>query len=148
VTRVTPFVPSDYVEAHAALWTGGADFVDREAVARHYAASPAFSARLDGVLLASAGIDIHWAGLGTAWAIITPAGCQHYLRVHRAVLAGLRQIIADRGLRRVQAHVQADNFRARRWVEALGFAEEATLPAYGPSGESFVLAALIPKEAA
>lgn len=146
MTRVTPFVPTDYVEAHAAVWSGGCDFVDRAAAARYYAASPAFTARLDGALLACAGISVHWQGLGTAWAIVTPLGCRHALRVHRAVVRGLRQIIADQGLRRVQAEVDADHRPARRWVEALGFVEEAFMPSYGPSGEPFIRYRLIPKE--
>lgn len=132
--RVTPFAAADYIEAHAAIHTGD-DFVDRAAVARYYAAHPGYTARLDGQLLACAGIIVHWPGLGTAWAVWTPLGQRYALRIHRAVLAEMAGIVETYGLRRVQADVMADNAAAVKWVQALGFEEESYMPAYGPSGE-------------
>lgn len=132
---ITPFQAADYLEAHAAIHTGP-DFVDREATARHYATGPGYTARLDGQILACAGITIHWPGMGTAWALITPLGCRHPLRVHRAVKQGLASIVDGCHLRRVQAEVMAECAPAIRWVEALGFHAEHLMPRFGPSGES------------
>jgi hypothetical protein len=135
--NVAPFRARDYLEAYAAGPcqsigdpAGTAEALERDTVG--------FTGRLQGVVLACAGITVQWEGLGVAWAILSPLGRQHPLLVHRAVMRGLEEIIGTHKLRRVECAVARDFLAGRRWVEVLGFEPECECPAYLPDGSTAI----------
>jgi hypothetical protein len=94
----------------------------------------------DGRPLAAGGVLFPYGTptLAVAWALWTPRARAWPARraVHVTMVRHLRRITAHFKPRRLQAEVLADEPRARRWVEALGFTLESTMPAYGPQGQT------------
>ena len=109
-----------------------------QAAREHMTRGPAFSGFLGDDLAACAGVMIPWAGMGEAWAILTPLGRQHPMAVHRAIIRFLRSIIEHESLTRVQADAVAEFHVARRWLLRLGFRKESFMRRYGPDGRDFV----------
>lgn len=92
----------------------------------------------DNELLVCAGIMMPWQGYGISWALLSPNASKHPHFVHKAVLEGLHYFINRFKLRRVEANVNIQEEKARRWATHLGFREESVMPAYGPNGETFI----------
>jgi hypothetical protein len=141
--RVVPFEPAHYVAATQGqvLWQDAAE------VGRIWARSgPAFTALLDGEVLAVAGIALAlpWGGVGHAWAVVTPQARAHGVWLTRQIIRGLRAIVQAHRLRRVEADVVAGHERAEALVYALGFRDEHLMRAYGPDGVDFLRCALFP----
>jgi hypothetical protein len=143
---VRPFLPADYLAAAPALypWLDRPGYPTADRIAQGYLEGPAFSGLLDGELIGSAGVIIPWPGFGVTWAIITDLGRRHPVMIHRTVSRHLRMIIETQRLERVEATVLAGAPSHLRWVEALGFACEATMPAWGPQGETAYRYVLFP----
>ena len=138
--QVTPFRARDYLEAWALTRIGvprRTDPIDREWAARTYEkGGPAFTARLDGQILACAGLMVLWPGVASAWALISPLGAKgHGLALHWGVKRELEALIRLRCLWRVEADVEASNRLAIRWIRLLGFHEEGIRVRRGPLGE-------------
>ena len=128
---VRPFVSEDY-EALAGYPTGHS--------------LPAFTAWVDGERAACAGIALFpRARVGHAWAFVGPLGHRHGVFITRAVVRGLRAIIEDYGLIRVEADTLADWPTARRWLDWMGFEDEGMMRHRGPNGETMLRYALFPK---
>lgn len=100
-------------------------------------AGPAYTALVDGVPVAAAGVIQHWRGTGTAWLLISEGARRNLKFVYRAVLHGLIVIIQGHGFRRIEANVDAGLGAAHRLVQHIGFERESIMPKYGPSGETF-----------
>ncbi len=81
--RVVPFEPAHYLEATKG-WP--VLLASHEQSAEFYAKAnnPAWTALLNNAVAACAGVVIHYAGVGEAWAVWTPLGRQHVRQVHRA----------------------------------------------------------------
>jgi len=124
--HVTPYQPVDYLDANA--WSLAAT------VPGVVPSGPGYTARLHGQVLACAGIQIPWPGLGEAWAVIAPEGRRYPRYVHFAVRSGMRRLIAEHGLRRVEATVALDFDEGHRWVTLLGFVEDGIADGYLPDG--------------
>ena len=140
--EVRPFCPSDYLRVADLDGRYGPEL---EQTATSFAMSG--SARtlcLYGQPLACAGILIQWSGLGFAWAIVSALARQHPRALHGGVKLGLREMIEEHHLRRVEAVVLAHFWVGRRWLQALGFEEESLMPRYGPLGEDFIRVVLFP----
>jgi len=142
---VRPYVPADYLALTAPT---SIFFVAPEEAARQYAGHPAFTATVDGVPVACAGIVIYWPGVAESWAVLSDSGRAHGYFVTRSVLRGLVALVRKHRLHRVQAKVMAGFTEGRRWVQAMGFEEEALLRAYGPKREDMISYVLFPKEMA
>ena len=140
---VVPFEPAHYLEA-----VSGAPYEgDPEASAEvYYKAGPAWTGLVDGAVVACAGIMLLWPGLGEAWAVWTPRGRAHIRSIHRAVRDGMRDIVDDHHLRRVQAKVVEGFWEGRLWANHLGFNIEARMQKYGPNGETFDQLVYFPEE--
>lgn len=108
-----------------------------ELTRRLYEGSPGWSVFHGGTFIGAAGIAIPYAGLGEAWAILGPDARKHMLFFHRAVKRTMLDLVKTLKLRRLQCTVLADFQAGHRYVEALGFAPECLLRAYGPRGEDF-----------
>lgn len=137
---VTPFRARDYLETWLLTRFGVpriTDPIDREWAAQTYEkGGPAFTARLDGQILACAGLLILWPGVASAWALISPLGAKgHGRALHYVIARELGVLIRIRGLWRVECDVETTNIQARRWIRLLGFREEGVRVRRGPLGE-------------
>lgn len=103
------------------------------------ATEAAFSGFHGAVFLGCAGVAPMWAGVAEAWMLLTPKIEPFKLSMHRVCKRGLERAIEAYRLHRVQATVAERDVRARRWIEVLGFQNEAILRSYGPRGEDYIL---------
>jgi len=111
------------------------------------AGGPAFTGRIAGRIIGCGGLVLFaWPGVAEAWVMASSFASEHALSWHKTFQFMLTRMIADYDLYRVQAEVQADFTRGRRWIESLGFQSEGEMPRFGPNRETFVRYAYLPKE--
>lgn len=93
-------------------------------------AGPAFTAIEDGKILGCGGAMIYWPGRAEMWLLLGDAFYGKKFSGVKLVYGFLFTLMANHGLTRVEANVVADDGRARRFVEWIGFKEEGTMPKY------------------
>lgn len=142
---VRPYLPEDYLALLPAL---PVLFSPPSECAQMYAQHPSFSGEVAGQVAACAGLVIYWPGVAEAWAVLGPVGRENGYGVTRAVMRGLVTLVRRHRLHRVQAKVIPAFEVGRRWVEWMGFQEEAYLRDYGPNREDMLSYVLFPKETA
>ena len=114
-----------------------------------YENSPSWSAFCDYRFIGALGIMIPYKGFGEAWCMVSLPAVQaprHTLWFYRTVKERILGTARDLGLHRLQATVDTTNPLHLRFVEALGFAPEATLRMAGPQRQDFQIWALYPEE--
>jgi hypothetical protein len=94
-------------------------------------AGNAYSAYVPEGLLGCAGIGMREDGWPEAWMIGTALIDRHRVAFHRLVKGKLREIMAESGWRFVLASALADDRRARKWLERLGFVAVCPVVCYG-----------------
>ena len=95
------------------------------------ASGPAWTALDGGRVLGVAGLGQHWPGRSEAWCLIgRGVPPMAWVAIHRAVL----RVLADAGIRRVEATARQGFDGAGRWLKLLGFYPEGVMAAYGPDG--------------
>lgn len=106
-----------------------------DAMAAFHANHPASTLVHNDEPLVSFGITPIWDHSATVWAVFSDSAADYGAHVYRYA----KQFVADisEQFERVQCDVSADLHKARRFVEMLGFAEEAVMRKYGPNGEDF-----------
>ena len=97
---------------------------------------PCYTGIYKGKIVACAGFIEMWPGVATAWAVLVQSIPR--FAVHRAVKKGLATLIESCNYYRVQASVPVDHKAGIRWLEGLGFKQEAVMVKYGPNQEDFV----------
>lgn len=108
---------------------------------------PSFTGRINGKIAGCGGLILFsWPGVAEAWVMATTHAATYPVTWCRTFRFMLDKLVKDYSLRRVQAQVQEDFERGRRWIELLGFHSEGVMPHYGPNGEAFVMYAYFPKE--
>jgi RimJ/RimL family protein N-acetyltransferase len=101
---------------------------------------PCFSGAVAGEIIGSAGLIKVHDYRAIAWAILTNEAPKHFVSIHKAVKAFLK----DQPFIRVEAYVDEDFAAATRWVKALGFQLETEhLRYFLPDGRSAALWARI-----
>ena len=108
------------------------------------AAHPAYCAFYDGELVGAGGVIIPYRGVGEAWAMVLPGARACARDFHKAVKRGLRSIISEHGLHRVEAGVLADFVAGKQWAIRLGFKPEALRRMAGPNKENIITFAMFP----
>lgn len=94
-----------------------------------------------GDLVATGGVMIPWEGLGTCWFFLN--------RVYRVremfaiTLQQLAGIIRTYGLKRVDAHVDAEYAAGIRFARHLGFEPESLMRKWGPGGRDHYMMAIV-----
>jgi hypothetical protein len=132
VWALIPYVPN---------WPRAADHQPR------VRAGWAFVAELDGYLVAGAGMDETWPGVGYAWLVVIPGAQEWCARaLARALKRHLPRLIHTHRLWRVEANVHCQLSRALRLVEWLGFKRECIKEKWGPDGKDYHQYALITEE--
>lgn len=95
-----------------------------------YNGGPAFSAVVDGEIIAALGIIPQWENRAVAWGLIGTEARRHLLAIHRAVLRFLE--MSEYG--RIETSVATHFAEGHRWAQMLGFEREGTMRAYTPEG--------------
>lgn len=93
-------------------------------------AGPAFSAEVDGEIIAALGIIPQWQNRAIAWGLIGKKARRHLLAVHRAV----DRFLVMSEYRRIETSVATNFAEGHRWARMLGFEREGTMRAYTPDG--------------
>lgn len=122
--------PRDH-EAAAFAALGGADL----AAAACDEAEYAYTVMAGGAPVACIGCRVLWAGVGSAWAFLSPDAAKlAWKTIHGGVRMFLAQAFSSGEFRRIQTSVRADHEAGRRWAKHLGFIEEGWEYAYCPDG--------------
>ncbi len=142
--QILPFQP------HHIKWIGPAAH-DRETVGAlvenpNYgkmlaAMGPGFTAFQNGKAIGAAGLLFIWEGLAQAWAYLGTRGIGH--QEFRAMRDGLKLLMEEHRLRRVQTEVLTEHAAAHRMIQRLGFVAEGEMAAFGVKGETYTRYALI-----
>lgn len=100
---------------------------------------PGYTAKVDGEIIACAGIRLFWQGVGEAWALFSPKVKDLKLSALRNTRQYLALIIARNELRYVQATPKIDFPAGINFLQHLGFEKKCTLEGYAPDGTDCVL---------
>lgn len=131
----------DHVTGLVGLLPAGSYIGDRPTpqLARELVACGGWAA-VDRDILAIGGIFHMRPGTGHAWMWMARGWRRHA----RAITAEVLAVLAESGLRRVEAAVRCDFAPGHRWIRALGFECEAErMKAWGPEGDDFALYARV-----
>lgn len=104
---------------------------------------PCYSAFNGDDLVACAGVNILWPGVGEAWMVSTPNIFANKKFLHKSVKDILQRIINNHSLFRVQATVLFGFEKGRIWVERLGFKREGVMKKYDRDGNDYWLYAMV-----
>jgi RimJ/RimL family protein N-acetyltransferase len=107
---------------------------------------PAWTLWVDGRVIGCAGVMLLWPGVAHAWMLASPWLPRYPKTVVRAIQDGLARIIAEHGLVRIQAEVEATFTTGRRFARVLGFQEEGTMPKFGPTRQTYVRVAWVAED--
>jgi hypothetical protein len=105
---------------------------------------PKWEARaLDGEPAAVGGFVPIWPGLGSGWMWGTDRWDEVILEVTRAMKRHILPTLDARGVHRIECRPMANNDAAIRWLELVGFRQEAVTAQFGRGCQDFVLCARI-----
>ena len=90
----------------------------------------AFSAIMDGKVIACAGVLPLWENRGHAWALLNDNIKTNFVSIHRATA----RFLDTCRMNRIETHVDKDFGCALRWMEMLGFECEGTMRKYTSDG--------------
>jgi hypothetical protein len=100
---------------------------------------PCFTGLYYGKPMLSFGIIPIWPGLAEAWMIPDRDIGRVAVPLCRVARAFFNHCDTVMGLRRTQILVRSSNVRAVEWAKFLYFETEATLTAFGPDGEDYLM---------
>jgi hypothetical protein len=95
-----------------------------------YKAGPAYSAVVNGDVVACLGMIQMWEGRAVAWGLIGENAAPHLYSITKAIL----RVFDLHPFRRVETAVACDFQQGHRWAQMLGFEREGTMKHYTPDG--------------
>ena len=98
---------------------------------------------VDGEIIGVAGIDVLWEGVGDIWLMLTPAIYSHMKDGYRAIRDGMKKLIDDNKMRRIQSHGRVDFPACHNLFAHLGFEVEGLARKYTTDGVDCVLYAKV-----
>ena len=103
---------------------------------------PKWEARtVDGEPAVIGGFVPIWPGLGSGWMWGTDRWDEVVLEVTRAMKAHILPTLDRRGVHRIECRPMATNVSSIRWLELVGFHQEAVTAQFGQGRQDFVLCA-------
>ena len=132
----------DDLELRATIYSGSAE---QTAQLIHKIPGPKWEARTesDAEPAAIGGFVPVWPGLGSGWIWTTDRWDEVALEVTRAMKRHILPTLDARGVHRIEARPMASNKAAIRWLEIVGFKQEAVTAQFGQGREDFVLCARV-----
>jgi hypothetical protein len=100
---------------------------------------------LGDIVLACAGVNVFWEGVGSLWMRTSKQAEEHWLTTAKASKAFLALMQATFKFRRLQCTVKRESDLNLRFAMWMGFRPESVLRKYGPEGSDYVLLARISK---
>jgi hypothetical protein len=91
---------------------------------------PAFSAFVDGEIIAALGVIPQWENRAMAWGLIGGNARRHFVPLTKAIM----RFLEVTPHRRVETSVDSDFAEGHRWARLLGFENEGRMRAYTPDG--------------
>lgn len=105
----------------------------------------AYTLRVDGQVVAVAGLIMHWRHVGELWAVTSSLVTKYPVAFHRAIKLGLEELIETHKLHRVECTVLIGHKVSVKWLNRLGFEIEGIKRKYDPNGNDyFMMARIIP----
>lgn len=96
-----------------------------------------WSAEVDGLVVASAGLVPLWAGVAEAWMISGDEVDRHAIKIARTLRTMLEDTMWQRSIHRAQANIHSRFERALRLAEWLGFENEGLMRRFGVEGDDY-----------
>ncbi len=98
-------------------------------------------------VIACYGVCILWPGVASCWTLPNTKLVQKFpVKFHKSVMNALESCIDGFELHRVYTTVLKTFATSMRWLERMGFKEEAYLKKYGPNGEDMIQYAWIKED--
>ena len=101
---------------------------------------PAFTAVVDGQIIACAGLVEQWQGRAVAWLVTGPQTGRHVVAITKAAI---RFFEAHTEYRRIEGYVVEGNHRSAQWHKMMGFQIEGFMDAFTPDGKGAFMFAWI-----
>lgn len=89
---------------------------------------------VDGEIMGVAGIDMLWKNVGEVWLMLTPKIYEHLKEGYKCIRQGMKKLIEDNDLVRVQSHGRVDFPACHILFKHLGFKVEGFAKKYTPDG--------------
>ena len=147
MTEIRKYKPEDYMAIQRREFDliTFLNFPDPREIAENLANGVAFTGIVDGELITCGGIMKVWEGVGEAW-IVSASSVDHYpFTFAKIVVRGLRDIIKELKLERVQTTVDSKYLVSQKWLEWMGFVNEGRMRKY-INGRDFFRYALIKED--
>jgi hypothetical protein len=90
-----------------------------------------------------AGIDLLWEGVGDVWLMVTPAIDRQVKESYKCIRMGLKKLIEDHKLRRLQSYGRVDFKQCHTLFSHLGFEVEGLAREYTADGIDAIMYSLI-----
>ena len=98
-----------------------------------------FTGRVDGEIIGCAGIDILWEGVGEAWFVASPKVNENKRDSYACILKGLKRLIKENNLRRVQGYGRVNFPESHILFKHLGFEVEGKMRKYTHDGVDCIM---------
>lgn len=98
---------------------------------------------IDGKPECVAGIDMMWEGVGDVWLMITPFIDNHVKESYKCIRKGLKKLIEDNKIRRLQSYGRVDFAQCHTLFKHLGFEVEGLARQYTQDGVDAIMYSLI-----
>ena len=98
---------------------------------------------IDGKPECVAGIDIMWEGVGDVWLMITPFIDNHVKESYKCIRKGLKKLIKDHKIRRLQSYGRVDFAQCHTLFKHLGFEVEGLARQYTIDGIDCIMYAKV-----
>lgn len=105
---------------------------------------PSWTVREGDTILACAGVNLLWGGVGEAWMLTSAKISRHRFYFYKTLKNTFLGLVRTFRLHRVQADVERDFKASCNMMKHLGFHEESTMLNYGPNKEIFVRYVFLP----
>lgn len=129
-TRINVQTAQQYMHALADM---SADFGELSA------SGNAWTAEVDGEVIAIAGLLPQWENRALAWALLAQSAGTHFAPIHKSI----KRFLQASPFRRIEATVDVGFRPGCRWIEMLGFEIEGYMRAYRPDGGDMLLYARV-----
>ena len=98
---------------------------------------------VDDEIIGVAGIDMLWKGCGDIWLMLTPAIYKNVREGYRCIRDGMKKLIDDNNLRRVQSYGRVDFAACHNHFAHLGFEVEGMAKGYTSDGVDCIMYAKV-----
>ncbi len=89
---------------------------------------------VDGNIVGCGGLDVMWPGVAEVWVMLSYEVDKFPMRAYEVIAEGLKELIEDNDLWRVQAYGRVDFPEAHTLFRHLGFKVEGKARKYNPDG--------------